>query len=949
MVKQFTDFTDLGAAQADDLIVGTRGNVNVQINFNTGIKDQWGSYFFEYASPGNLATNHLKFVNAVSGSKAILTASGTDSNIGISLTPKGEGDADIETSGLGNINLNTASGKIYFNGTDPLEGFTTDSTFMSASNLYAPSALAVKTYFDNSIDALANLTYITDTDETADLPNSFQLLGTSNEINVNNGVLSLPNSLLLPGSLQVNGDLEMASGGFMFSTADLQFIAAIGGGAGDLSLLVNGTGDASIQTDSGDITLETSSGVQNFIIGASSIFDLSVSGARFGGTGARITNISTDGTLSANSDTLLITEKASKTYIDGTQTIIKAKTYITNTNETASLPNSQPLALLSTGIVSVTTSTGILSSSILTGTSSQIDVSNGTGIGGNPTFSLSSTLVTPGTFAVGMGGVTVTTISNSATATGDVLMSADAIQTAISSQVGSAKSFRGGYDASSNLFPTTGGSGGGGAVQAGDVWSITVAGTLGGTAVSNGDTILALVSTPGQTAANWSINSNGVATWNGRAGIVTPQSGDYSFGLISGTAAATQGGTGQTTYTIGDLLYASSTSALSKLAAVATGNVLLSGGVATAPSWGKVDLTAAVTGVLPTANGGTGNGSGQAASVANAATFNNSGSGAASGTTFDGSAARTISYNTVGASPLAGSSSLTTVGTISSGTWQGTAISEVYGGTNQTSYTKGDLLHASAANTLSKLGIGSTGQMLSVVSGDTAWSTPTYANTYAVNTLLYAASSNAVSGLATANSSLLSTNGSGVPGWNSITQYNVLSAGASGAINNIAPSTAGYVLMSNGASAQPTFQPPFIPASYGTLRWANGETGGAFVFTGTPAEMNNIASISYAISGTANDFSLSSTGRLQYTGATPKKFVVRAGLAWAELAYAVHIQIYKNGSPIGNDTYIAGGLNTSPAYVITMAQNDYISIYGWRLAVALTIVSAWISATEFST
>lgn len=41
-----------------------------------------------------------------------------------------------------------------------------------------------------------------------------------------------------------------------------------------------------------------------------------------------------------------------------------------------------------------------------------------------------------------------------------------------------------------------------------------------------------------------------------------------------------------------------------------------------------------------------------ASSVANAATFNNSGSGAASGTTFDGSATRTISYNTIGAQPL---------------------------------------------------------------------------------------------------------------------------------------------------------------------------------------------------------------------------------------------------------------------------------------------------------
>jgi hypothetical protein len=64
----------------------------------------------------------------------------------------------------------------------------------------------------------------------------------------------------------------------------------------------------------------------------------------------------------------------------------------------------------------------------------------------------------------------------------------------------------------------------------------------------------------------------------------------------------------------------------------------------------------------------------------NSATFNNSGSGDASGTSFDGSVARTISYNTVGASPLAGSTSITTLGTITTGVWNGTAIGSAYGG-----------------------------------------------------------------------------------------------------------------------------------------------------------------------------------------------------------------------------------------------------------------------------
>ena len=69
---------------------------------------------------------------------------------------------------------------------------------------------------------------------------------------------------------------------------------------------------------------------------------------------------------------------------------------------------------------------------------------------------------------------------------------------------------------------------------------------------------------------------------------------------------ATAGGTGQNVYVVGDLLYASTTTALSKLADVATGNALISGGVGVVPSWGKVALSTHVSGTLPVANGGTG-------------------------------------------------------------------------------------------------------------------------------------------------------------------------------------------------------------------------------------------------------------------------------------------------------------------------------------------------------
>jgi len=66
------------------------------------------------------------------------------------------------------------------------------------------------------------------------------------------------------------------------------------------------------------------------------------------------------------------------------------------------------------------------------------------------------------------------------------------------------------------------------------------------------------------------------------------------------------GGTGQTSYAIGDILYASGSTTLSKLASGAANTVLRSTGLLTAPSYGQVALTTDVTGTLPAANGGTG-------------------------------------------------------------------------------------------------------------------------------------------------------------------------------------------------------------------------------------------------------------------------------------------------------------------------------------------------------
>ena len=99
------------------------------------------------------------------------------------------------------------------------------------------------------------------------------------------------------------------------------------------------------------------------------------------------------------------------------------------------------------------------------------------------------------------------------------------------------------------------------------------------------------------TASNASSVQKGVASFTTTEFVVT--AGNVALGLVG----PTKGGTGFSAYTVGDILYADTTSSLAKLAIGATGTVLKGG---TTPSYSAVSLTADVSGILPGTNGGTG-------------------------------------------------------------------------------------------------------------------------------------------------------------------------------------------------------------------------------------------------------------------------------------------------------------------------------------------------------
>lgn len=194
----------------------------------------------------------------------------------------------------------------------------------------------------------------------------------------------------------------------------------------------------------------------------------------------------------------------------------------------------------------------------------------------------------------------------------------------------------------------------------------------------------------GATTLTGYIKGNGTAAFTSSATIPVSD--------LAGTVAISQGGTGQVTQQ----------TAIDALAGAVTNGYYLRG------DGTHVGMAAIQAGDVPTLNQNT---TGSAGSVANALTMNNSGAGAASGSTYNGSAARTISYNTIGAAPSDGSTTITTVGTITAGTWSATAIAVNKGGTGQTSYTDGQLLIGnSTGNTLTKATI-TAGSGITVTNG----------------------------------------------------------------------------------------------------------------------------------------------------------------------------------------------------------------------------------------
>lgn len=356
------------------------------------------------------------------------------------------------------------------------------------------------------------------------------------------------------------------------------------------------------------------------------------------------------------------------------------------------------------GLVNATGTLGALSTVTLTGTANQITVVNGTGAAGNPTVSIATGYV---------GQASITTLGTIATGVWN--------GTAVGSQYGGT---------GQNFSATTGIV----SVSSGTFSAGTVTPSFGGTGVNNGSSTITLggnlttagsfttsganpvtLTSSGSTNVTLPLSgtlvNNAVTTLSSLVSIGTVTTGVWQGTVVSPTFGGTGVNNGSATLTMGGNV---THSGAFTTAITVTGNTTV-----TLPTSGTLvnSSVTALSSLVSVGTIGTGVWQGTVIGSTYGGTGINNGSSTITlggSLTFSGAftTAITITGNTTVTLPTSGTlitsavtslSSLTTVGTIGTGVWQGTVVGPTFGGTGLSAYTQGDILYASASNTLSRL------------------------------------------------------------------------------------------------------------------------------------------------------------------------------------------------------------------------------------------------------
>lgn len=101
------------------------------------------------------------------------------------------------------------------------------------------------------------------------------------------------------------------------------------------------------------------------------------------------------------------------------------------------------------------------------------------------------------------------------------------------------------------------------------------------------------------------------------------------------------------------------------------------------------------------------------------------------------------------AATYVGQTSITTLGTIATGVWNGTAVGATFGGTGQTGYAVGDILYAGSTTTLTKLNVGTNGHVLTLAAGVPTWAAAAGGSSLTATHVGYGSGADALTGTST--------------------------------------------------------------------------------------------------------------------------------------------------------------------------------------------------------
>lgn len=247
----------------------------------------------------------------------------------------------------------------------------------------------------------------------------------------------------------------------------------------------------------------------------------------------------------------------------------------------------------------------------------------------------------------------------------------------------------------------------------------TVGVTSGGTGQTSYTSGQLLIGTAAGSLAKGTLTQgSGITITNGSGSITIAVGGTITSGTWQGTTIGTEyGGTGQTSYSSGDVLIGTSGGSLAKGSLTQGSGITITNGsgsitIAVASTYAGGTLIATVgtisTGVWQgTAVGPGYGGTGQTSFLNGELLIGNSTGNTLSKSTLTQGSGITITNGSglitiAVASTYAGGTSISTIGTITTGTWQGSTIGTGYGGTGQTSYSRGELLIGTSGGSLAK-------------------------------------------------------------------------------------------------------------------------------------------------------------------------------------------------------------------------------------------------------